>query len=91
MEEVILIDGQRLNEVILPLMNVSRRTKTGKVDENESLNKSQIYITTAGYKGTFAQLIKVIGEVKPCEPIKVGCGRNTANSESRKITLCQAA
>ena len=54
MEEVILIDGQRLNEVILPLMNVSRRTKTGKVDENESLNKSQIYITTAGYKGTFA-------------------------------------
>ena len=35
-------------------MNVSRRTKTGKVDENESLNKSQIYITTAGYKGTFA-------------------------------------
>jgi hypothetical protein len=54
MEEVILIDGQRLNEVILPLMNVSRRTKTGKVDENESLNKSQIYVTTAGYKGTFA-------------------------------------
>ena len=54
MEEVILIDGQRLNGVILPLMNVSRRTKTGKVDENESLNKSQIYITTAGYKGTFA-------------------------------------
>lgn len=44
MEEVILIDGQRLNEVILPLMNVSRRTKTGKVDENESLNKSQIYV-----------------------------------------------
>lgn len=48
MEEVILIDGQKLNEVILPLMNVSRRAKNGKVDPNESLNKSQIYITTAG-------------------------------------------
>ena len=47
-EEVILIDGQALNEIILPLMNVSRRAKNGKVDPDESLNKSQIYITTAG-------------------------------------------
>lgn len=53
-EEVILVDGQALNEVILPLMNVSRRAKNGKVDDNESLNKSQIYVTTAGYKGTFS-------------------------------------
>jgi hypothetical protein len=53
-EEVILIDGQALNEVILPLMNVSRRAKNGKVDDRESLNKSQIYVTTAGYKGSFA-------------------------------------
>ena len=43
-EEVILVDGQALNEVILPLMNVSRRAKNGKVDDNESLNKSQIYV-----------------------------------------------
>lgn len=35
-------------------MNVSRRAKNGKVDDNESLNKSQIYVTTAGYKGTFS-------------------------------------
>lgn len=35
-------------------MNVSRRAKNGKVDPNESLNKSQIYVTTAGYKGTFS-------------------------------------
>lgn len=35
-------------------MNVSRRTKAGRVDDKESLNKSQIYVTTAGYKGTFA-------------------------------------
>lgn len=56
MEEVILIDGQRLNEVILPLMNVSRRTKTGKVDENESLNKSQIYVNFFGRKFTIYSL-----------------------------------
>ena len=43
-----MIDGQKLNEVILPLMNVSRRTACGKVDPNEILNKSQTYITTAG-------------------------------------------
>ncbi len=35
-------------------MNVSRRAKNGKVDDKESLNKSQIYVTTAGYKNTFA-------------------------------------
>jgi len=35
-------------------MNVSRRTKSGRVDDKESLNKSQIYVTTAGYKGSFA-------------------------------------
>ena len=35
-------------------MNVSRRTKGGVVDDKESLNKSQIYVTTAGHKGTFA-------------------------------------
>ena len=56
MEEVILIDGQRLNEVILPLMNVSRRTKTGKVDENESFNKSQIYVNFFGRKFTIYSL-----------------------------------
>lgn len=53
MEEVILIDGQKLNEVILPLMNVDRRSKNGDVDPNE-LHKSQIFVTTAGYKNTFA-------------------------------------
>lgn len=53
-EEVILVDGQALNEVILPLMNVSRRASNGKVDESESLNKSQVYVTTAGFKNTFS-------------------------------------
>ena len=53
-EEVILVDGEKLNTVILPLMNVSRRAKCGEVDPQESLNKSQIYVTTAGFKDSFA-------------------------------------
>lgn len=52
-EETILVDGQKLSEVIIPLMNVDRRAKNGEVDSNEP-HKSQIYITTAGYKNTFA-------------------------------------
>lgn len=52
MEEVILIDGQKLSEVIIPLMNVDRRTRHG-IDVNEP-HKAQIYVTTAGYKNTFA-------------------------------------
>jgi len=51
-EEVVLIDGTALNEVILPLMNVSRRAKNGKVDEQESLNKSQIYVNIFGQNVT---------------------------------------
>lgn len=53
MEEVILIDGQKLNEVIIPLMNVNRRSRNGEVDPNEP-HKAQIFVTTAGYKNTFA-------------------------------------
>jgi hypothetical protein len=53
-EEVILVDGDKLNSVILPLMNVSRRAANGQVDPDETLNKSQIYVTTAGFKDSFA-------------------------------------
>lgn len=43
-------------------MNVSRIAKNGEVDPEESLNKSQIYITTAGYKNTFSydKLIQIL-------------------------------
>jgi len=54
MEECISIDGIILNEVIIPTMNVSRRGAWGDKDDNEVLNKSQIYVTTAGWKNTFA-------------------------------------
>ena len=62
MEECVGIDGTILNEVIIPTMNVSRRGAWGDKDDNEVLNKSQIYVTTAGWKNTFAydKLIQVL-------------------------------
>lgn len=53
-EECVGVDGTILNEVIIPTMNVSRRTADGTKDDNEVLNKSQIFVTTAGWKNTFA-------------------------------------
>ena len=53
MEECVGIDDQILREVIIPVMAISRRAKDGTTIESEPLNKSQIYITTAGYKGTY--------------------------------------
>ena len=53
MEECVGIDQQLLNEVIIPTMNVNRMVN-GVADEKEKLNKSQCYITTAGYKNTFS-------------------------------------
>ena len=53
MEECVGIDDAILREVIIPVMAISRIAKDGTTWEPEPLNKSQIYITTAGYKGTF--------------------------------------
>ena len=54
LEECVTIDGKILNEIILPVMNVSRLAMDGESHPEETLNKSQIYVTTAGWKGTFA-------------------------------------
>lgn len=65
-EECIGVDGQILSEVIIPTMNVSRRAKDGQAHDDEVLNKSQIYVTTAGWKNTFAydKLIQMlVGQV----------------------------
>lgn len=35
-------------------MNVSRRAANGETDPNDPTNKSQIYVTSAGYKNHFA-------------------------------------
>ena len=44
MEECVGINDDILREVIIPVMAVSRRAKDGTVNEQEPLNKSQIYI-----------------------------------------------
>jgi hypothetical protein len=53
-EECVGVDQKILQEVIIPTMNVSRRCADGNVREEEVLNQSQIYITTAGYKNTYS-------------------------------------
>lgn len=61
LEECVGIDQQILNEVLIPTMNISRRLPNGQIDDSEVLNKSSVFITTAGYKGTFSydKLIEV--------------------------------
>ena len=53
-EESVGVDGEILSSVIIPTMNVARLCMDGTSQEEEVLNKSQIYVTTAGWKGTFA-------------------------------------
>lgn len=53
-EECVGVDGDVLSQVIIPTMNVSRKCMDGSRHPEETLNKSQSFITTAGYKGTFA-------------------------------------
>lgn len=53
-EECVGVDGTILSEVIIPTMNVSRLCMDGTMHPEETLNKSQIFVTTAGWKGTFA-------------------------------------
>ena len=62
MEECILIDQTLLNEVIIPTMNVDRRLPDGTRHKEETVNKSQIYVTTAGWKSSFAyeKLIELV-------------------------------
>lgn len=54
MEECVGIDGNILSQVIIPMMNVSRRAPDGLRHEEEPTNKFQTYVTTAGYKATFS-------------------------------------
>ena len=54
MEQCVLIDGKMLNQVIIPTTNVDRTLPDGTRHKDQLVNKSQIYITTAGWKNTFA-------------------------------------
>ena len=52
-EESILVDGDALNEIIIPTTNIDRNLPDGTTDPDEVVNQSQIYITTAGWKNSF--------------------------------------
>lgn len=91
-EECILVDQTMLNEVIIPTMNVNRRLPDGTRHEEEVVNKSQIFVTTAGWKNTFARPKKFVGEVKPCEPQNEGVYENMLTLKALQyVTVCQAA
>lgn len=53
-EECILIDADILNEVLIPTLNINRRLTDGSRDEEEPSNKSLMFVTTAGWKNSFA-------------------------------------
>lgn len=76
MEECILIDQTLLNEVIIPTMNVNRRLPDGTRHAEEVTNKSQIYVTTAGWKNSFAyeKLMQILIQqiTEPGEAIVLG-------------------
>lgn len=102
MEECVGIDGDILSQVIIPTMNISRNIE-GERDPEEMINKSQLYITTAGYKNTFpCEKHTIIGAYSGDTIRKhfvnaENCGvvvKTTANNETllfNKVTLCQAA
>ena len=99
-EECVGVDGTILSEVIIPTMNVSRRCLDGSVHPEETLNKSQIYVTTAGWKNTFPQ-IKLLSQglhtvtyvEKLREPRLLGCDdiASLLTVKAEMPTLCQAA
>ena len=61
-EEVILVDETALNEIIIPTTNVDRNLPDGTTDPDEVVNQSQIYITSAGWKNSYAydRLIEIL-------------------------------
>lgn len=69
-------DGDKLSEVILPLMNVNRRTANGQINHNEP-HQNQIYITSAGQRSSFAyeKLIEllIMGAITPKNAFVWGC------------------
>ena len=97
-EECVGVDGDILSQVIIPTMNISRMCMDGSTIPEEQLNKSQLYITTAGFKNTFpcektlSQGLSRVTQIEKFRELKLlRCDRNVANSEGEMLTLCQAA
>ena len=90
-EECVGVDGQILQEVIIPIMAIARRAMYGTVHQEETINKSQIYVTTAGWKNTFPYdklisfLVRMIMQPERCiilggtwrTPVEVGLQSKT--------------
>lgn len=76
MEECVLIDQTALNEIIIPTTNIDRLLPDGSRHRKEVINKSQIYITTAGWKNSFAfkKLIELLIQslIEPDEVMILG-------------------
>lgn len=47
-------DGDKIAEVVIPMMTVSRRTASGLVNNKEAMNTQIIYATSAGTKSSYA-------------------------------------
>ena len=52
-EEAKDLPGEQIASVVLPLLNISRRTALGEVNENEP-SQQQLYVGSAGTKNSFA-------------------------------------
>ena len=85
MEECVLIDQTALNEIVIPTTNVNRLLPDGTRHKEEVVNKSQIYITTAGWKNSFAyqKLIELLirSIIEPDEVMVLGGTYNTPVTE----------
>lgn len=61
-EEAILVEQKTLTEIIIPTTSVNRKLPDGTTDPEEILNRSQTWITSAGYKNSypFKRLIELL-------------------------------
>ena len=97
-EECVGVDDQILREVIIPTMAISRRCLDGTTQATEAANKSQVFVTTAGYKGTFPYerligfLVRMVTQPERCFvmggtwrlPVEVGLQSKTFISDQRE-------
>lgn len=51
-EECVLVNGDLLSQVIIPMLNISRKVN-GQTDPNE-IHKRQLFVTSAGFKNTYS-------------------------------------
>lgn len=63
-EECAKIDQDKLTEIIMPTLVISRQVNS-QVDQEEVLNQSSVFVTSAGYKDTYSydKLIQTLCEM----------------------------